>query len=277
MFDTIYRPFERVIDPFRDTDRAVLPDTAWRFLLYFAAQARVPFLLLLVLGGLAGAVDAAMYWCVGWLVDLLGRATPETLFRDHWHELLAFMLLILVVRTLVMVVCAVLEQQVIVPGFYSMVRWQSFRRVIEQPYAFYQNDFAGRIATKIMQAGEAVGDFLINVLQTMWTFLTFVVLAVTILMSLDPMMGMVVGLWFLGYLAIVRYLLPELRQAGRETADQRAVFNGRLVDAFTNIMAVKLFDSGRREHRHMRDGLLNFQVAVIRLTRAITTVRAAVA
>ena len=121
------------------------------------------------------------------------------------------------------------------PGFYSMVRWQAFRRVIEQPYAFYQNDFAGRIATKIMQGGEAVGDFIVNMLQTMWSFLTFVVLAITILVSLDPLMGA-------GGDAVVRRLcghrlLPAAgdAQAGRETAEQRSMFNGRLVDAFTNI------------------------------------------
>ena len=75
-------------------------------------------------------------------------------------------------------------------------------------------------------------------------------------------------LWFIGYAAIIRFLLPEMRSAGRETADQRSIFNGRLVDAFTNIMAVKLFDSGRREHAYIRDGLERFLVAVVRLTRA---------
>ena len=158
-----------------------------------------------------------------------------------------------------------------------MVRWQAFRRVIEQPYDFYQNDFAGRIATKIMQGGEAVGDFIVNILQTIWSFLTFFVLAITILITLDPLLGVVVGLWFVGYIGIIRFLLPEMRRAGRETADQRSIFNGRLVDAFTNIVAVKLFDSGRREHAYVRDGLESFLVAVIRLTRAITTVRSAVA
>src|SRR5690606_15141487 len=103
-----------------------------------------------------------------------------------WPELIALLALLLVVRTAVIIASAVVEQQVIVPGFFSMVRWQSFRRVIEQPYGFYQNDFAGRIATKIMQAGEAVGDFLVNVLQTMWSFLTFVVLAITVLVTVDP-------------------------------------------------------------------------------------------
>lgn len=277
MFDAFFRRFEGAVDPFQDTEREVLPDSAWQFILYFARQAKGSFVLLLVVSGLAGAIDAAMYWSVGWLIDLLEKSSPATLFADHWPALLALLLLILVARTVVMIASAAIEQQIIVPSFYSMVRWQSFRRVIEQPYGFYQNDFAGRIATKIMQGGEAVGDFIVNVLQTMWSFLTFVFLAVTILVSLDPLMGIVVGLWFIGYLAIIRFLLPEMRRAGRATADQRSVFNGRLVDAFTNIMAVKLFDSGKREHVYIRDGLENLLVAVIRLTRAITTVRAAVA
>jgi ATP-binding cassette subfamily B protein/ATP-binding cassette subfamily B multidrug efflux pump len=275
--DSLWRRFEGAIDPFQDTDRDVLPATAWEFILYFANQAKAPFVLLLVVGGLAGAVDAAMYWSVGWLIDLMDSSSPARLFTDHWPKLLGLLALVLVVRTLVLVASAVIEQQIIVPGFYSMVRWQAFRRVIEQPYAFYQNDFAGRIATKIMQGGEAVGDFIVNVLQTMWSFLTFVVLSISILVSLDPLMGLVVGVWFIGYVAIVRFLLPKMRRAGRETADQRSIFNGRLVDAFTNIVAVKLFDGGRREHAYVRDGMENFIAAVFRLTRAITTVRSAVA
>jgi ABC-type multidrug transport system fused ATPase/permease subunit len=275
--DRMWRSVEGAIDPFHDTDREVLPEDAWRFILYFANQAKGAFFLLLITGGLAGAVDAAMYWSVGWLIDLLDSSSPATLFADHWPALIGLLFLILVVRAVIMIASAVVEQQVVVPGFYSMVRWQAFRRVIQQPYGFYQNDFAGRIATKIMQGGEAVGDFIVNVLQTMWSFLTFVILSITILVSLDPMMGVVVALWFAGYAAIVWFLLPEMRRAGRETADQRSIFNGRLVDAFTNIVAVKLFDSGRREHAYIRDGLEGFLTAVVRLTRAITTVRSSVA
>ena len=275
--DRIWRSIEGAIDPFQDTDREVLPEDAWRFILYFANQAKGAFALLLITGGLAGAVDAAMYWSVGWLIDLLAKSPPAALFSDHWRSLAGLLFLILVVRTAVMVASAIVEQQIVVPGFYSMVRWQAFRRVIQQPYGFYQNDFAGRIATKIMQGGEAVGDFIVNMLQTMWSFLTFVVLAISILISLDPLMGVVVALWFSGYASIVYFLLPEMRRAGRETADQRSIFNGRLVDAFTNIVAVKLFDSGRREHAYIRDGLEGFLTAVIRLTRAITTVRSSVA
>ena len=275
--ENLWRRFEGAVDAFHDTDREVLPATAWQFILYFARQAKGPFALLLVMGGLVGAVDAALYWSIGWLIDLLDSATPQTLFAEHWHELAGLLALLLVIRTAVLIGSALVEQQVIVPGFYSMVRWQSFRRVIEQPYDFYQNDFAGRIATKIMQGGEAVGDFIVNVLQTMWAFVTFVVLAITILSSVDPWMGLVVALWVASYAGIVWYLLPEMRRAGRATADERSVFNGRLVDAFTNIMSVKLFDSGRREHAYVRDGLQSYFLAVVRLTRAVTTVRSAIA
>ncbi|WP_269930649.1 ABC transporter ATP-binding protein [Aminobacter sp. HY435] len=277
LHEGLWRRFEGAIDPFHDTDREVLPESAWAFILYFAKQAGGPFTLLLIAGFLAGAVDAALYWSVGWLIDLLDSSSPQRLFADHWLALTGLLVLILVVRAAIIIGGAVVEQQIIVPGFFSMVRWQAFRRVIEQPYDFYQNDFAGRIATKIMQGGEAVGDFIVNVLQTMWAFLTFVLLSITILVSLDPLMGLVVALWFAGYAAVVYFLLPEMRRAGRATADQRSVFNGRLVDAFTNIMAVKLFDSGRREHAYVRDGLENYLGAVIRLTRSITTVRSAVA
>ncbi|PSJ58141.1 ABC transporter ATP-binding protein [Pseudaminobacter soli (ex Li et al. 2025)] len=277
LLERMWQKVEGWVDPFQDTEREVLPSSAWRFILYFAMQAKGPFLLLLVVGGLAGAVDAALYWSIGWLIDLLDSSSPQNLIADHWPQLAALLALLLVVRTAVMIASAVAEQQVIVPGFFSLVRWQAFRRVIEQPYGFYQNDFAGRIATKIMQGGESVGDFIVNVLQTMWSFLTFVVLATTILMALDPWMGVVVVLWFVGYVMIIRFLLPEMRQAGRAAADQRSIFNGRMVDAFTNIIAVKLYDSGSREHAFVREGMVGLYDAVIRLTRAITTVRAAVA
>ena len=275
--ERLWRSVEGMIDPFTDTDREVLPRDALQFILFFARQAKLPFVLLLIIGGLAGAVDAGLYWAVGWLIDILDASSPATLLADYWPHLAAFLFLVLVVRAAVMIANALIEQQIIVPHFYQLVRWQSFRRVIEQPYEFYQNDFAGRIATKILQGGEATGDFIVSTLQTMWSFLTFVVLAGVILATLDPLMGVVMVVWLAVYLVTAWRLLPPLREAGRRTADERSILNGRLVDAFTNIMAVKLFDSGRREHAFVRDGMERFLGALKRMTRAITKVRGAVA
>lgn len=275
--ERVWRKAEDVIDPFGDTGREVLPREAWSFIWFFARQAKWPFVLLLVAGGLSGAVDAALYWSVGWLIDILDRSTPTTLLADYWPHLVGFLVLVLVVRAAIMIGNAVVEQQVVVPNFYQMVRWQAFRRVIDQPYEFYQNDFAGRIATKILQGGEATGDFIVSSLQTMWGFITFLILAGTILSTLDPLMGVVLALWLASYLASAWYLLPPLRAAGRRTADERSVVNGRLVDAFTNIVAVKLFDRGQREHGFVRDGMNQYLSAVKEMTRGITRIRAAVA
>ncbi|TKT77349.1 ABC transporter ATP-binding protein [Aquamicrobium sp. LC103] len=275
--ERIWRSAEEVIDPFSDTDREVLPRDAWRFIFFFARQAKWPFVLLLVMGGLSGAVDAALYWSVGWLIDILDASSPTTLLSDYWLHLFGFLLLVLVGRALILICNAVVEQQVVVPNFYQLVRWQAFKRVMDQPYEFYQNDFAGRIATKILQGGEATGDFIVSSLQTMWSFVTFLVLATAILSVLDPLMGIVLAVWLAGYIAAAYMLLPPLRAAGRKTADERSVLNGRLVDAFTNIMAVKLYDSGNREDAFVRDGMSRFLVAVKQLTRSITRVRAAIA
>ena len=275
--ERIWRRAEGVIEPFGDTDQDVLPRDAWQFILFFARQARGPFILLLIVGGMSGAVEAAMYWSIGWIIDLLEHSTPSQLLADHWLSLAGFLLLVLVVRAGVMIANTVVEQQVIVPSFYQLVRWQSFRRVIEQPYAFYQNDFAGRIATKILQGGEATGDFIVSSLQSLWSFLSFVVLTTTILMLLDPMLGVVLLLWGVAYGVTAWRLLPPLRAAGRRSADERSIMNGRLVDAFTNIMAVKLFDSGRRENDFVRDSMEGYLDAVRGLTRAITRVRSGVA
>jgi len=139
--ERIWRRAEGIIEPFVDTERDVQPRDAWQFILFFARQAKGPFILLLIVGGLNGAVEASMYWAIGWIIDLLEHSSPAQLLADHWLPLAGFLLLVLIVRALVMIANTVVEQQIIVPSFYQLVRWQSFRHVIEQPYSFYQNDF----------------------------------------------------------------------------------------------------------------------------------------
>ncbi|WP_062203790.1 ABC transporter ATP-binding protein [Aureimonas sp. AU12] len=288
MMERFLARFEGVIDPFGEestTDgrpRRVgelppLPAETNRFIWHFARQARWPLIGLLVTGGLTGAVEAALYTGVGWIVDALSTSTPATLWAEHGAMLVALAALTLVVRTLVLFAASILEEQIVIPSFYNRIRWQAYRRLMDQSYTFFQNDFAGRIAQKVQQVGEATGDFIVTTLQTFWSFVTFVVLAATILGALDPWMALVLGVWSLGYAWIVRDLLPRIRKYGRATADARSVVSGRVVDSFTNILSVKLFDSHRRQDVFVEDGFRRFVEAVRRMTRALTTVRTAVA
>ncbi|MFP1632292.1 ABC transporter ATP-binding protein [Zhengella sp. ZM62] len=267
---------ERIINPFGDTDRDVLPRQAMDFIRHFAVQAKGPFIAAFVAGGLTGLVEAGLYWALGWLIDILDGAEPATLLSDHWPQLLGLLALVLLGRTAVLIAGTIVEQVVIAPGFYTRVRWQAFRRVIEQPYGFYQNDFAGRIATKVMQAGQSVSDFMTGILQTFWNFVVFIILTFTILTTLDPVMGLAVAVWLAGYVAIGWKLMPKVRARSKKVADMRSVSNGRMVDAFTNIMAVKLFDSGRREHAYVREAMEDQLDASRAQVRAIAAVRASV-
>ena len=163
------------------------------------------------------------------------------------------------------------------PSFYNRIRWQSYRRLMEQAYTFFQNDFAGRLAQKVQQVGAATGDFVTTVLQTFWSFVTFIVLTVSILGAIDWRMAIVLSFWALGYMWIVRNLLPRIRENGRASAEARSVVSGRVVDSFTNILSVKLFDSSRREDAFVKDGFGYLVETTRRMTRALTEVRTAVA
>lgn len=275
--DRVFGVAEDRIDPFREDDRGLLPRDAFAFIWHFAKQAKGAFIAMLIIGGLSGAVEAALYWSVGWLVDLMENEGPAEFLAENWLALTGILFLILVVRAAVMIGQTMLEQQVISPRFIAMIRWQSFRRVIEQPLSFYQNDFAGRIAQKIIQAGESTTDLITSVIGTFWSFATFVVLTGTILVSMDPILGVVILVWIVGYLAVARYMLPRVRKTSRHRANARSILSGRLVDAFTNILAVKLFDDGRREHAFVREGVEHLLYATAHAARAITMVRASVA
>ncbi|GGE19234.1 multidrug ABC transporter ATP-binding protein [Aureimonas endophytica] len=281
------RRIEEIIDPFGDEAPgghgrrrvgalAPLPDTANRFIWRFALEAKAPLFGLLLTGGLTGGVEALLYSGVGWVVDALETSSPATLFREHFWLLAGLLALTLILRSAVLLFGALLEEQVVVPSFYNRIRWQAYRRLMEQPYTFFQNDFAGRIAQKVMQVGEAVGDFVVTLLQTFWSFVTFVILSVSILGAIDPAMALVLFVWALGYGAIVYYLLPRIRRWGRAAADARSVVSGRVVDSFTNILSVKLFDASRNEDDYVREGFRENVAVVRRLTRSLTAVRTAV-
>ncbi len=282
MMDRFLKRFETLLDPFDDEGEraghlAPLPDETNRFIWHFAKQAKWPLVGLLATGGLTGGIEALMYTGVGWLIDALERSSPATLFAGHFWLIAGLAFLTLVGRAAILLVSSILEEQVISPSFYNRIRWQSYRRLMEQPYTFFQNDFAGRLAQKVQQVGAATGDFVTTILQTFWSFVTFIVLTVTILGAIDWRMAVVLAIWALGYVWIVRNLLPKIRKYGRASADARSIVSGRVVDSFTNILSVKLFDSARSEDSFVKAGFSHLVDATRRMTRALTEVRTAVA
>ncbi|MBB2971244.1 ABC transporter ATP-binding protein [Mesorhizobium sp. RMAD-H1] len=275
--NAIYGLFERWIDPFRKTDNLRPPDTTVRFLWHYGRQAKGPLALALIAGGLSPLVEAGLFYFMGRLVDLLNQASDKS-----WHGLLAeagpelaFMAVtVLVVRLVVTAINTLLDDQTLSPGFYNLIRWQANAHVLRQSYAFFQNDFAGRIATKVWQAGQAAGDLMISFIQVVWFMLIYSVTTLALVGSLDWRLAAAVVLWIVIFAFIARHYVPMIRKRAEATAEAGSMINGRIVDSYSNIQTIKL-NTADADETYLRDGFDRYIGALLPLYRSLTGVRVA--
>ena len=164
-------------------------------------------------------------------------------------------LVLLVARPLAMLIQNLITNQAIVPGFSNLIRWQSHWHVVRQSWTFFQNDFAGRIANRVMQTGPALRESVVSATNAVWYILVYGGGAIILLASSDPRLALPVLLWFCGYAALLRWFVPRLRNRSRRMSEARSQLSGRVVDSYTNILTVKLFARPRDEDAFVRDAM----------------------
>ncbi len=269
----LFRTFETWIDPFRAPPSKDMPRGGLAFLAYFINQVRWPFAAMLVAGGAAAFVEVAVFNFLGELVDLLERGGRESFFSDHAWTLLKMAFVVLVLRTLVNSLMALLEEQTVVPGFFNLVRWQCHQRVMKQSLGYFQDDLAGRLSQKVMQSGMSAGDFMVNLLQVVWFILVYAVTTLVLVADLDIRLGAIVAVWLICFLIAAWRFVPRVRNAGREVANAYSGATGRLVDTYANIQSVKLFGSTEEENRGAGAAFQTFIGKLQTFTRLLTSVR----
>ncbi|TCU17174.1 ATP-binding cassette subfamily B multidrug efflux pump [Rhizobium sullae] len=273
--------FEHWIDPFRPRGNIQPPRSTAGFIWFYIGQAKWPFVAMLVLGGMSAAIEAALFWFVGRLVDILGAVKPgvgwSQLLAEHGGELFGMLALIGLVRFVVAFLIALVDQQVITPGFYNLARWQSYLHVSRQSLHFFQSDFSGRIVTKVWSAGQAVGDLTTSLMESVWFVGIYAATTLVLVARLDLSLAAVVLFWLCAFGVLARYFVPRIRYHSRETAEAASMLNGRMVDSYSNIQTLKLFARHEETDRYMRQGFDIYQDAVLRFTRFITGVRASMA
>ncbi|TCS04756.1 MULTISPECIES: ABC transporter ATP-binding protein [unclassified Rhizobium] len=277
----ILRLFETWIDPFRARDNIQPPRNTLGFIWFYIGQAKWPFIAMLVLGGMSAAIEAALFWFVGRLVDILSTIKPgagwSTLLAAHGGELFGMLALIGIVRFVVAFLIALIDQQVITPGFYNLARWQSYLHVSRQSLAFFQSDFSGRIVTKVWSAGQATGDLVTSLMESVWFVGIYAATTLVLVGQLDFSLAAVVLFWLAAFSVLARYFVPRIRYHSRETAEAASLLNGRIVDAYSNIQTLKLFARDEESDRYMLHGFNTYQDTVLQFTRFITGVRASMA
>ena len=275
----LHRLFESWLDPFRTTETLQPPAAGPRFFWHYVRQAKLPFLALLVLGGAVALVEAALFYYVGRLVDILDSADQaagwDGLVAQAGAELALMLVVVLGVRFVVTWLSAVVEEQTVNLGFYNLVRWQAYSHVIRQSLSFFQNDFSGAIASKVWQSGGAVGDFMVALLQVVWFIAVYALTTLVLVGQLDWRLGAAVALWITAFSGLAWYYVPRMRKRSALAAEAASALNGRIVDSFGNIQTLKLFGSSEEDDRFVHRGFEGFLEAMRSLARTLVGVRSA--
>ena len=204
VFTKMFSFFENFIDPFKPNEPANLPrKSTLRFILFFANQAPLVFLAVLVFGGLQAWVEITLFGFIGSIVDLLQSSSPEVVMRDHWVTFAWMAFFIGVIRVAILAISTMLVELAVTPSIYNMIRWQSHKNVSRQSLNFFQNDFAGRIATKVIQAGASATEFMVALLDTVWLILLYIISTMILFFGIDWRLTASLMLWFIVYSTIL--------------------------------------------------------------------------
>ena len=261
--------FEKLVHPYPEAAPEPTPKTFVAFL-WAASKGLRPYLLLMTLCTAAiGVFEAFLFSMLGQVVDWLAKTEPAALWTTQKDNLL-LLAMILVASPIVVALQALLKHQAMAGNFPMLLRWKFHRLMLSQSFSFYQDEFAGRVATKVMQTALAARDVWMIVAD----ILVFVAIYLATLMLIVGSFDLWVVAPFIGWLALytlaVIYFVPRLGKVAQQQADARSLMTGRITDAYTNIATVKLFSHTNREANYVRSAMQDFMETVYRQWRMIT-------
>jgi ATP-binding cassette subfamily B multidrug efflux pump len=214
--------------------------------------------------------DSAVPWFMGRIVTLVTTIAPERFLAETWPWLAGMALVVLIARPGVVMVRYLITNQAIAAPFTGLIRWQSHFHVVRQSWAFFQNDFAGRISNRVMQTGPAVRQTLVASVTALWYVLVYGITAIVMSASADPWLTLPIIGWFAGYVGLLWYFVPRLRDRSKISSEARSALVGRIVDSYTNILTVKLFARPRDEDNYVRDAVERHTDVFLRAQRLLT-------
>ncbi len=262
--------FERLIQAYPAEPPEQPPATLSAFIRHYTRGMEKPLLFMSALGALLAVLEVSLFGFMGSLVDLLNAHTPDTLFEKKGLELLGMSLLVLIGMPLFSFLHAAVIHQTLMSNYPMRIRWQSHRYLLGQSIGFYQNDFAGRIATKVMQSSLAVRDTVIKLMDVMVYILVYFTSVLTLMATNDIRLMIPMVIWLVAYIGIMVSMVPKLKKISTDQADARSTMTGRIVDSYTNIQTVKLFSHTARETEYAQESMDSFLQTVYRQMRLVT-------
>ncbi len=248
--------FEKLIDPFKDAPVQQPPGKLGAFYWHYLRPVWWLYALIMLFG-LAGAlIEVSLFAFVGKIVDLAKSAKdPASFFDENGQTLLWMAFVALVARPVAFGLHALLINQTANANVTAMVRWQQHRYMLRQSLSFFQNDFAGRLANRIMQTGQALRQSVVEVVDALWFVAIYWTSAAVIFFDLDWRLVIPLVLWMLTFLGTMWFFVPKLIGLATVVSDARSLLTGRIVDSYTNILTVKLFAHTEGEDAYAKEAI----------------------
>ncbi|MFP1130916.1 ABC transporter ATP-binding protein [Asticcacaulis sp. W401b] len=255
MLTALFRRFERLIDPFRPYPETTPPASIVPYFLVYLRQTWPVFAGVLAAGLLVTLTEVMIFRFIADIVDILNTTKPSQLWAQHGHYFIAMLLLLGLGWPLLVLIQSLLLQQGVTTNFPALIRWQSHRHVVRQSMSFFSNDFAGRVASKVVDSASSVRNTLITLCDTFLYVLVYFSSALYLFFQADIRLIVPLSLWLISYGLICWRFVPKLSSASEQASEARSALVGRVVDSYTNIQTVKLFADPSREDAYVREAL----------------------
>lgn len=263
----IFKFFENLVPALNDAEPTQPPNTLLAFCLHYTKGYKTALIIMTILTSLLAMLEVSLFAFMGQLVDWLITKNPETLLQDEGLTLLGMSVVVVILIPLLTVLHALIVHQVLLGNYPMSIRWFAHRYLLKQSVSFYQDDFAGRIATKVMQTALAVRETVMKLLNVLvYVFVYFISMLVMVAQA-DYRLAIPMVIWLVFYIGLQTFFIPRLRRIATEQADARSTMTGRIVDSYTNISTVKLFAHTASESAYAKQGMNGFLDTVYRQMR----------
>ena len=269
----MFQFFERRVTPYPDALPPPPPPSFFAFVWENSRGVRPHLLLLVAFTACIGAFEAVLFSMMAHVLDVLATVNPAELWQREGRTLM-WMAAVLLASVVFAAMQALIKYQSIFSNFPMRLRWNFHRQMLEQSMVFYQDEFAGRIATKVMQTSLAVRDTWLIVSDIMVYVVVYFATTLAVVATFDAWLMLPFLGWLLLYLCALVYFVPRLGTVAQAQADARSLMTGRVTDAYTNIATVKLFSHSQREAHFARSAMQEFMLTAYGQMRLVTAFEA---
>lgn len=267
----MYRLFERMTKPFPERSPSQPPKTLFAFCRHYTKGMELSLVLMSLSAALLAILEVSLFSYMGQLVDWLGEYTPEELFSQQQSALIKMGLMLLVVMPVVVFFRSAILHQSLLGNYPMSIRWLAHRYLLRQSVSFYQNEFAGRIATKVLQTSLAVRESVTKLLDVLMYIAVYFGSMVFLVAASDWRLMLPLLVWLALYICVQIYFVPRLKSIASSQADARSEMTGRIVDSYTNISTIKLFSYTQREEQYAKQSMDVFLQPVYKQMRLVTS------